>query len=141
MPTFVAAAIAWVAGTTVTTGILVAAYAVTLLGTLALSQYQKRKAERAARAQFDAAQVDRFTNMPLTVAPRELVVGRLRKGGTPFFRSSVGPFKDTFVMTIALASHDRRHRADLLQRPDRQRRRLRQRHHRALRSHLPAQRQ
>ena len=77
-----------------------------LVGTLALSQYQKRKAERAARAQFDAAQVDRFTNMPLTVAPRELVVGRLRKGGTPFFRSSVGPFKDTFVMTIALAAHE-----------------------------------
>lgn len=77
-----------------------------LVGTLALSQYQKRKAERAARAQFDAAQVDRFTNMPLTVAPLELVVGRLRKGGTPFFRSSVGPFKDTFVMTIALASHE-----------------------------------
>lgn len=77
-----------------------------LVGTLALSQYQKRKAERAARAQFDAAQVDRFTNMPLTVAPRELVVGRLRKGGTPFFRSSWGPFKDTFVMTISLASHE-----------------------------------
>ena len=77
-----------------------------LVGTLALSQYQKRKAERAARAQFDAAQVDRFTNMPLTVAPRELVVGRLRKGGAPFFRSSWGPFKDNFVMTIALASHE-----------------------------------
>jgi len=84
----------------------VIATGVLLVGTLALSQYQKRKAERAARAQFDAAQVDRLANMPLTVAPRELVLGRLRKGGTPFFRSSVGPFKDTFVMTIALAAHE-----------------------------------
>ena len=107
MPQAIAYAIAAVfnAGV-ITAGITAVAYAVAIVGTLALSAYQKRKAERAARAQFDAAQVDRFTNLPLTVAPRELVVGRLRKGGTPFFRSSVGPFKDTFVMTIGLASHE-----------------------------------
>lgn len=77
-----------------------------LVGTLALSAYQKRKQERAARAQFDASQVDRMTNLPLTVAPRELVLGRVRKGGVPFFRSSWGPYQDTFVMTIALAGHE-----------------------------------
>jgi hypothetical protein len=117
MPTFLVPVFEYIGGALITAGaveggILIigaASYLATaaaLLGTLALSQYQKRKAERAARAQFDAAQVDRFANMPLTVAPRELVVGRLVKGGTPFFRSSWGPFKDTFVMTIALASHE-----------------------------------
>jgi hypothetical protein len=82
------------------------AYGLVLVGTLALSQYQKRKAERAARAQFDAAQVDRFANVPTTVAPRELVLGRVRKGGHVFFRSSVGQFKETFVMCIAVAAHE-----------------------------------
>jgi len=82
------------------------AYGLVLVGTLALSQYQKRKAERSARAQFDAAQVDRFANVPTTVAPRELVLGRVRKGGHVFFRSSVGQFKETFVMCIAVAAHE-----------------------------------
>lgn len=82
------------------------AYGITLVGAIALSQYQKRKQERAARAQFDAAQVDRLVNLPLTVGPRELVVGRLRKGGVPFFRSSWGPFKDTWIQCTAIAAHE-----------------------------------
>jgi len=97
-------------GGTVGAGLIMYAGAIAtgvfIAGTLALSQYQKRKQERAARSQFDAAQVDRLSNLPLTVAPRELVVGRLRKGGVPFFRASVGQFNETFVMTIALAAHE-----------------------------------
>ena len=69
------------AGGTITLGMLVAAYAITLVGTLALSSYQKRKAERMAKAQFDAAQVDRLVNVSGTVAPRRLALGRLRTGG------------------------------------------------------------
>lgn len=84
----------------------VAAYAITLIGTLALSSYQKRKAERAARAQFDAAQVDRLANVPATVAPRELVLGRVRKGGHVFFKTSVGQYKELFIMCIAVAAHE-----------------------------------
>lgn len=84
----------------------VAAYAITLVGTLALSSYQKRKAERAARAQFDAAQVDRLANIPGTVAPRELVLGRVRKGGHVFYRTSVGQYKELLIMCIAIAAHE-----------------------------------
>ncbi|MET3441396.1 hypothetical protein ABIC94_002154 [Variovorax paradoxus] len=84
----------------------VAAYAITLVGTLALSSYQKRKADRLARAQFDAAQVDRLANVPGTVAPRELVLGRVRKGGHVFYRTSVGQYKELFIMCIAVASHE-----------------------------------
>lgn len=90
----------------VTAGIMVAAYAITLVGTIALSSYQKRKAERAARAQFDAAQVDRLSNVPGTVVQRELVLGRVRKGGHVFFKSSVGQYKELFIMCIALAEHE-----------------------------------
>src|SRR5690349_22213644 len=84
----------------------VAAYAITLVGTRALSSYQKRKAERAARAQFDAAQVDRLANIPGTVAPRELVLGRVRKGGHVFYRTSVGQYKELLIMCIAIAAHE-----------------------------------
>lgn len=84
----------------------VAAYAITLVGTFALSSYQKRKAERAAKAQFDAAQVDRLVNLQGTVVQRTLVLGRTRVGGHCFFKSSVGQFKELFIMCIALAEHE-----------------------------------
>lgn len=93
-------------GGVVTAAVTVAAYAISLVGTLALSSYQKRKAERAARAQFDAAQVDRLANVPGTVAPRELVLGRVRKGGHVFYRTSVGQYKELFIMCVAIASHE-----------------------------------
>ncbi|MDN8617880.1 phage tail protein [Variovorax ginsengisoli] len=79
---------------------------VVLLGTLAYSSYQKRKAERAQRAQYDASQVDRLANVPATIAPRELVLGRVRKGGNVFFRGSAGQFKQLFSMCITLAGHE-----------------------------------
>ena len=55
--------------------------AVMLVGSLALSAYQKRKAERIAKAQYDASQVDRLVNLPSTVAQRELraAVGGARR--------------------------------------------------------------
>ncbi|WP_339091861.1 phage tail protein [Variovorax paradoxus] len=83
-----------------------AAYAISIVGTLALSSYQKRKAERVARAQFDAAQVDRLANVPGTVVQRELVLGRVRKGGHVFFKTSVGQYKELFIMCIAVAEHE-----------------------------------
>ncbi|MDR6521771.1 hypothetical protein J2789_004461 [Variovorax paradoxus] len=106
MPQAIAWGIGTILGTGVTTGVLVAAYAVTIVGTLALSSYQKNKAERAARSQFDAAQVDRLANVPGTVVPRELVLGRIRKGGHVFYKTSVGQFKELFIMCMAVAEHE-----------------------------------
>jgi hypothetical protein len=77
-----------------------------LMGGLAYSTVQKRKAERAARAQYNAAQVDRLANVATTVAPRELVLGRCRKGGSVFFRGSTDANNTRFVMCIALAAHE-----------------------------------
>lgn len=87
-------------------GMVVASYAITLVGTMALSSYQKRKADRAAKAQFDSAQVDRLVNMQGTVVQRELVMGRIRKGGHCFFKTSVGQYKELFIMCVALAEHE-----------------------------------
>ena len=80
--------------------------AVYALGSLALSNYQKKKAEQSARAQFDAAQVDRMVNVQTTVMPRELVMGRVRKGGAIFFRAGMPPVSSTFVCCVALAAHE-----------------------------------
>lgn len=80
--------------------------AATLVATLAISEYQKRKADRAQKAQYDASQVDRLANVPATMAPRELVLGRVRKGGNVFFRGSAGQFKQLFSMCITLAGHE-----------------------------------
>lgn len=85
---------------------IAAVYIGTFLVTMALTSYQKRKGERAARAQFDAAQVDRMVSVPATVAQRELVMGNLRKGGNVFFRTSVGQFNELFIECVALAAHE-----------------------------------
>ncbi len=77
-----------------------------LLGGLAYSASQRSKAAKAARAQFNAAQVDRLANVVTTVAPRELVLGRCRKGGPVFFRGSTDANNTRFVMCIALAAHE-----------------------------------
>ena len=82
------------------------ATAAMLAGGLAYSASQKRKAERLARAQYNAAQVDRLANVVTTVAPRELVLGRVRKGGPVFFRASTDTNNTRFVMCIALAAHE-----------------------------------
>lgn len=98
---------------TAITGTAIAASTVTaissaiyLLGTVALSSAQKKKAERSARAQFESSQTDRMANVPTTVGPRELVLGRVRKGGNVFFRASWGQGSPVFVMCIALAAHE-----------------------------------
>jgi len=82
------------------------ATAVILAGGLAYSSSQKSKAARAARAAFNASQVDRMVNVASSVAGRELVLGRVRKGGAVFFKGATGTNNDTFVMCLALAAHE-----------------------------------
>ncbi len=77
-----------------------------LVASVAYSSAQQRKAKRQARDQYNASQVDRLVNVPGTVVPRELVLGRVRKGGHVFFRGSVGANKEKFVMLVALAAHE-----------------------------------
>lgn len=77
-----------------------------LAGGLAYSGAQKRKAEKMLAAQMDAGKVDRMVNVASPVAPRELVLGRVRKGGTIFWKASTGENYSTFVMCVALAAHE-----------------------------------
>jgi len=107
MPQAVAYVLAGIfTGGAITAGIVAASWAITLVGSFALSSYQKRKAERAAKAQFDAAQVDRLINLQGTVVQRTMVLGRARVGGHCFFKTSVGAYKELFIMCVALAEHE-----------------------------------
>jgi len=77
-----------------------------LAGGLALSATQAKKAKRKAKDAYNASQVDRLANIQSPLAPRELVLGRARKGGQVFFKASTGTNNSTFVMCIALAGHE-----------------------------------
>ncbi len=102
MPQFVLAAAAFAASAGASAFITGAIF----VGGMALSYSQSQKEKRRARDEFNAAQVDRLANINSTVAPRDLVLGRVRKGGPVFFRGSTGANKGTFVMCIAIAGHE-----------------------------------
>ena len=93
------------AGVALAIGSFIADYSL-LIGGLALSASQAKSQKRQARQQYNAAQVDRLVSVSTTTAPRELVMGRVRKGGSVFFRGSTGANKTTFLMSIALAAHE-----------------------------------
>lgn len=80
--------------------------AVMLIGGLAYSSASAREAARNAKDQYNAAQVDRLVNISSAVAPRELVLGRVRKGGAIFYKSSTGTFQRNLIMAIAVAGHE-----------------------------------
>lgn len=106
MPQAVIGIIGSITGTAVSAGVTAAVYAGFAIATIALSNSQKRKAERQARAQYEASVVDRLVTAQSAIAPRELVMGRTRKGGAVFFQSSVAPHNAVYVAVLALAAHE-----------------------------------
>lgn len=77
-----------------------------LIGGLAYSSYKSRQAKEQARQQYNAAQMDRMANVVSTVAPRDLVLGRVRKAGAVFYRASTGANSQDLYLAIALAGHE-----------------------------------
>lgn len=73
-----------------------------IVGGLAFASAQKKKAVN----QYNAAQVDRLVTISSTTAPRELVMGRVRKAGTVFFKGSANANNTKFVMLVTLAAHE-----------------------------------
>ena len=89
-------------------GLFLMEYSMIIGTTLLLASayaYQQRQ-KRKMRDAYNAAQVDRFANITTATGPRELVLGKVRKGGYILFRDSCGGYKDRFVMVIALANHE-----------------------------------
>lgn len=80
--------------------------AASLAATLVVGSYQQRQAGKKERDAYNAAQVDRMLNVVTTRAPRELVMGRVRKGGAVGFRGSAGQYKQRFFVHLSLAGHE-----------------------------------
>ena len=115
MPQAVPAAVAWIgstllANTTIGAFLVMNATAVAsaamLVGGLAYSSSKARQARQQAKDQYNAAQVDREATVSSSVAARELVLGRVRKGGVVFYRGSTGAFQKDMYIVIALAGHE-----------------------------------
>jgi hypothetical protein len=77
-----------------------------ILGGLAYSSYKARQAKDEARAQYNAAQVDRLATVSSALAARDLVLGRVRKAGTVFYRNVTGANSQDLYLAIALAGHE-----------------------------------
>ncbi|HEY0822341.1 MAG TPA: hypothetical protein VGD76_01030, partial [Ramlibacter sp.] len=73
---------------------------------MVVGSYQQRQAKKKQREAYNAAQVDRLANVVTTSPPRELVLGRVRKGGSVAFRGSTGDYKHRFIVAINLAAHE-----------------------------------
>lgn len=82
------------------------AIAAVIVGGLAYSSYKARAAQDEARQAYNAAQTDRMVNVISATAPRELVLGRVRKAGTIFYRASTGSNSQDLYLCIALAGHE-----------------------------------
>ncbi len=96
------------AATAFAIGSFVATYgtAIMLIGGLAYSAEKAKQAKADAKNQFNASQVDRFTNISSATAPRDLVLGRVRKAGTVFYKASTGSYQKDMYLAIALAGHE-----------------------------------
>lgn len=80
--------------------------AAVVAGSMAYSASEARKAKAQAKDAYNAAQVDRLVNVNSAVSPRDLVLGRVRKGGTVFYKASTGAYQKDFYLAIALAGHE-----------------------------------
>lgn len=77
-----------------------------MAGMAAYSAHQAKKAKEKQREAYNSAQVDRLANIVTTTAPRDLVLGRVRKGGPVAFRGSAGAVNETFLLHVMLAGHE-----------------------------------
>ena len=97
---------------TAATGFAIGSFAITygaaimFVGALAYSAAKGREAKSRARDQYNAGQVDRMVNISSAVGARELVMGRVRKGGNVFYKASTGSLNRSLYMAIALADHE-----------------------------------
>ncbi|MDO8778109.1 MAG: hypothetical protein Q7K57_57205 [Burkholderiaceae bacterium] len=80
--------------------------AAVLIGGMAYSASKERSAKQDAKDQYNAAQVDRLINVSSSIAPRELVLGRVRKGGVVFYKASTGTVNRNLIMAIALGGNE-----------------------------------
>lgn len=82
------------------------ATAINLVATAALADNARKRANRAARAAYEASLQDRKMMVRSSVEPRRIILGRQRVGGHVSYIASTGTNNDTLVMVLTLAGHE-----------------------------------
>lgn len=106
MPQLIATVIMYAIPTIGATTALVIGTVIVVAGSMAYSAAQKKKAEQEGKEAFNSSQVDRMANIVATAGPRDVVLGRVRKGGVVAFRGSAGALKDKFLLHLSIADHE-----------------------------------
>lgn len=115
MPIAIAAVIQWIGASVFATSVIGTALlgvtagmvsAVLFVGGLAYSSSKAKQAKQQSKDAYNAAQVDRLVNVASAIGPRELVMGKVRKGGTVIFKGSTGAYQKDFYLVVALAAHE-----------------------------------
>lgn len=103
MAVVIAATLASIGASSAVVAVVSAAF---IAGSAALQNAQKRKAARKARDAYNASLRDRITNFRSATAPRDLVLGRVRKGGPTYPIGSTGTHSEKLTFLILLAGHE-----------------------------------
>lgn len=77
-----------------------------VVATVAVGNYQRRKAMRAARDAYNAGLQDRLVMVPLVDGPRSRVYGRVRNVEGVLFKATRGEKSEYYTIIIALAGHE-----------------------------------
>jgi hypothetical protein len=110
MPPAIAWAVAWI-GAEIGSAVLIMyaveiSTAIMIAGGLAYASMKSRQAKNQARDAYNAAQVDRMVNITSAIAPRDLCMGRVRKGGMIAYKASTGAYQKDLYLVIVLAGHE-----------------------------------
>lgn len=105
MPQAIASALVTYGGFTATAA-TVAGYAIVIAGTLAYSDYSRRRANQKARAAANASAKDRELMIRSAIAPRRTIYGRDRVSGPLFYVETTGDKQQYLHLCIALAGHE-----------------------------------
>jgi hypothetical protein len=77
-----------------------------LVASALVSNYQKRKAARAARDAYNASLEDRTTMTATANEPRSWVYGLVRNVDGIVFKGTHGPNKEKFTLVVSMAGHE-----------------------------------
>ena len=101
MPAIIPAVVAYAAATI--SGYAIVGSIAGAVASAAIGQRERRRAERAERAAFNASLRDQIVTVKGGVNPRPIVYGRTRVGGQIVDAKSFGAVKEHLVLVIALA--------------------------------------
>lgn len=81
------------------------AYSLVAVSAFSYSAHQKRRMERKATAAYNASLRDRTLTVRGTLEERDLVMGRVRKGGFFYPIGTTGADKEKFTFIVVMAGH------------------------------------